>query len=636
MSDQQSPIDAALSRLRANYTPGAGRPSEDVAEPVEALGDEHPAEMPDELFWPPFRLEPIHGMLSRVAFEFTIGSAILLFAFRFTMAAPVVLSIAFLFLVLCFARARQLLLHVHNAVGIGYPRRLVWQVAADSSREMALILEGKGPFTGITPAEVTRVAALRVNATSLFAAGSLWIPLVFPWIVILGFMGILRDRLVWLLLLAVPVALFVAAIRLRYREYHLKRKFRAPESLAHETAMQVAAWSQLHQHLGWPRTKPRDQAEVRVAMGATWLAAFFLLIPLALAGVMNVIPWFVSSNAPSDAAAVRSASLAALQKFRLDADSSISSAEAGRALHSLTLVGRNAPRGMQPVSTALPPVFPNPAFTRETNPEFWPERLFEMMRSGLTPAQRALVDSAAAHPGNTLLARIARAPAIDIAASRWDFAMADTMALRELPFIGGREMRYVGHAHIAQAALQFASGQTARADTTLREIISAGFLLRNSSDASDASNGSQLIRMGATALASLYNATGNAEEAGRIRGSLLTADIAVHGLAPRNSRSIDDLRRYVLARRNPMAARWDAFIMLQTAAPCLSFYNAVFGPDEEHEQWVRDARAALVQAPADSAYFEMVSKGASVKRRSDEPRCTRSVLRGYREILMGY
>lgn len=638
-NDQPRPIDAAIARLRATYTPSAGRPSEDVAERLpDDPAPDSAVPMAEELFWPPPRLEPLHGKLTSLAYEFAIGSGILLMAFAYTSAAPAVLSVAFLFLCLAFARLRQMLLHVHNAIGIGYPRRLLWQVAADSYGQMPFLLEGKGAFTGITQAESMRLAQQRVTSATLFLLGMLWIPLVFPWIVVLGFAGVLRDPLVWLLLLGIPTALVIAGMRVRVQEWKALRAFRMPEALHHETAMQVAAWNVLHSRVGWGRGKEKGAAEIRIAMGAVWLAAFFLLLPIALAGVMNIIPRFVSSSAASEATTVRAAMLSALHDYRIPTDSSVSPVAAGQALHSLNMIGRaDAPPMVQRATVTLAPVFSNRRFTRETNPEFWPEELFGWIRArSLTPERRALVDSAAAHPANALLSVIARAPGINVTATRFHLDMADTTALRQLPYVFSREIRNVAHAHVAQAAKAMQQGDVARADTTLREIVSAGFALRNSADAMDAVNGTQMVRIGAIALASLYQETGREREAGEIRGSVRAADIATSGVAFRSSRSIDELRRYVLLKRNPVAARWDTFIALQTAAPCLSFYSAVFGPDDEHKRWVRDARSALVQTPADSAYFELVAKGAAVKRASEEPRCSRSVLRGYREILMGY
>ena len=641
------PIDAALARLRSTYTPGHGRPREDVDEPAALPTEEHVVPPAEELFWPPPGLERIHGELTRLSADFAVGVLILLLILVWlgffaaeprnaggwgTMAA---LAINVLLLMRAYARLRQLLFYAYMAVTQGYPRRLIWQVAADAQRDTGMLLEGRGYYSGITKTEIAQMSGWRVTAAALSLFGWLWIPLVFPFIAVLGFLGVLRDAFTWLALLAPAAVLLIASAWLRYQEWRARQKFRARDILEREVAAQASAWSQLLTTLGLQRTRTKSTMELKLAMGAAWLAAFILLLPLGLTLVTTVIPRFVAG---SGMMAPRFATLHVLQAKRTPADSSITDVAAGRALHTLQNVGHdpaNKPL-MQPPVRHYPAVFEDRQFTPANNPSFWSDSLFgRMRRRALTVEQRRLVEAAARHPAATDFHLLASARRIDIPATRWHLSSLDTVALVRLPYPAGWLLRDVAQSRIAAAGLAFERGANAEAEAALGEIISVGFLLRDEAPTStDAFAGYYLLRIGGRSLASLYEHTGRGQEAAEIRAVMGASDAMP--MESRGGRSLEAAYAYVLNRQNPRAARWEMFAALQTAAPCASLYAGIFGPTTEHKAWVERARAALVRTPSEEQYFRIVEKGLAAREYSEDPRCSPRVVRMFRPILTGY
>jgi hypothetical protein len=542
-------------------------------------------------------------------------------------------------LVRAYVRLRHLMLYTDLAIAQGYPRLLVWQVAADSQRDTPWLLQGKANYTGITKAEITNIARRRVTSAALALFAVLWIPLTFPMIAVLGFLGVFNDVLTWLMLLGPFVVMLAASISLRYKQWRATQPFRVRETLDRETAAQAAGWSQLYAALGLQRTRSKATAELKLAMGGAWLAAFILLIPLGLTLITTVIPRFVASGA-GVYTSMGFAPLRSLQHYRTAVDSAISDVDAGRALHNVRFAGLDPGIGgalMQRPTRPHPAVFTDTQFTRSTNPEFWADSLFRWVKRGsLTPDQRRRLMEAATHPANEDFSLLAQATRIDIPGTRWDLVRADTVVLTSLPFGLSKPLREVAQAHLAQAALQFGLGAIAGAEATLGEIISAGFLLREEAPTMiDALQGGVLVRVGARALASLFEETGRAGDAAEIRAGISASD-AMAMSRTRGTGSVEAAYTFVLTRRNPRAARWETFAALQTAAPCMSLYAGIFGPTAEHEAWVERARQTLVRTPSEERYFRLVKKGYAAKTNREAGRCTPRVLRQFREILMGY
>jgi hypothetical protein len=643
------PIDAALARLRSTYTPGQGRPSEDVEEPADADFDEAAVPPAEELLWPPPGLEKIHGELPRLTRDFAVGDVILVVTLvwlGFFAASPrnaggwgamVALIINFALFVRAYVGLRQLMVYADFAVTRGYPQTLVWQVAADAQRDTGWMLQGKGNYTGITKSELVPIARRRVTSSVLAFFAVLWIPVTFPMIAVLGFTGVLTDAFVWLAILAPAMLMLLASVYLRYQEWSARRPFRAPEIMEREVGAQASGWAQLYGALGLRRSRAKSTTDLKLATGAAWLGAFIFLLPLAMTLVTTAIPRFMAGGFGASTPA-RWPRLQTLQQQRIPADSTITATHAGHALQNLHAAGVDISRFgpvLQRPTRQYPAVFENRQYPPRLNPEFWSDSLFGWIRrNALNAEQRQMVEAAARHPSAEEFRSLASAGSIDIPGTRWHLGIADTVRLFSLPFVPSRPLREVAQARIAASVLAFERGDHAAAERMLEEIVSVGFLLRDEAPTmSDAIQGISLLRMGARGLAALYDQTGKTAEAERTRATIGAVDELP--IDRRGARSLEALYAYVLDDRNPRAARWETFAALQSAAPCMSLYAGIFGPTKEHRAWVERVRKALVRTPSEARFFKVIEKGITAKEREDEPRCVR-VLRSFRPLLTGY
>ena len=641
--DSVKPIDAAIARLKATYTPGKGRPSEDVDDqpqytPEVAANEVAPA---DDLIWPPPGLEPIHGEMTRLTGQFAIAVIILLLPLldgalgqepeAGSWGTVVAFLIDFVLLAFAYVRLRQLVVHAMFGIEAGYPRSLVWHVAADTHRDIPLILQTRAMFTAVPKQEVTRLLNLRTISATTALLGILWIPVSFPFITLAGASGALRGALLWIALLLPSAIVLGVAAWFRLKEIGAKRAIRPSEAVDRERAAQVSGWSQLYSRVGLSRSRSKNTIELKLATGAVWMALFLMLIPIVLAGITTAIPQFVVRNAGSYNISARVQMLQSLRAYQLPHDSTISPLAAGEAFHNIRFIGR--PRiedGIQKPPTRVYTASVVPASTDRfiVWRDSWPDSIFVFLRTdGITPQQRAALDSMANHPAHAELSIIARAPLIDVATARWDFEVADTIPAYMLPF-GMGELSELALAHVARAALQRERGDVRGAETTLREIISAGFNLQdNSLTLLDDLVAARMVRRGAAALSSLYLSIGRVAEASRIRGMLDAIERT--DVPQRRSSSIEDLKRLVVTRTASRGTRWETFSMLQTAAPCMNLAAALFGRHVRDEDWITRARQNLVRLPGEEKYFALLERGLTMRSKEGTERCSPRVLRSY-------
>ena len=640
--EELRPIDAAIAKIRSTYTPGLGRPSEDVDDlPLQSAETTETEVAPaDDLIWPPPGLEPIHGELPRLTSQFAVAVIVLLLPLVFgalevdpdagSWGSVVAFMIDFVLLAFAYVRLRQLLVHALVAIESGYPRSLIWHVAADTHRDIPLILQSRAFFVDTPKDMATRLLELRTISATCALLGVLWVPVSFPFVAVAAAMGALRGVLFWIALLLPTVILLAMAAWFRLKEITAKATVRSREAVDRERAAQVSGWNRLYARAGLARSRSKNTIELKLATGGVWMALFLMLFPIALAGLTTAIPRFIVRNGSSYIMPVRNQVVNALREYRLPHDSSITPLAAGEAIHNIRFVGRLDPEEklQKPPTRAYPRgVLPatQDLFIRQR--EMWTDSLFVRMRRGaITPDQRIALDSLAHHPAHAELQILARAPLVDIAAARWDFDVVDTVATYILPY-GLGQLNDLALAHIARAALQFQRGDIAAAETTIKENISAGFnLLDNSLTLVDELVAGRLIRRSATALASLYELTGRRAEAERIRGMVDTIERVEGGV--RSSESIEDAKRLVVTNRASRAVRWEMFALLQTAAPCMSLKSALFGRPHD-AQWLKQARANLVRLPGEAQYFELLERGLTMKTKEGNERCSPRVLRSY-------
>jgi hypothetical protein len=589
------PIDVALNRLKSVYVPGPGRASED---PEPDLTDSTDAdaggELPADLVWPPPGLEHIHGLLPRVTIELTFAAILLIAPVALgqwrdwppesgSWGSVVVMMVVGVLLFATWIRVMILFNRATSGVQAGYPRQLVWHVAADSWRNTPEILRGRFAFERLGVAARTAILDARAAASLLALGAAVWLATTFPFWLLLGVTGRINARSVWIAALLPAALLLAGSLFFRWRELRAFYGNRIQDEEDRHAAQQARGWRDLYRRAGYDLTTADAGARYRLASVAAVFSIFLIFIPLVLAAFTMVIPQLVQSNARSYPMTIRRAALDALQAYRLPVDTTIMPLAAGEAFHSIVMAGS----------------------------------------ASRSPSLKA----ARVHSQDSALAVLGRARAMDYAGARWNLDVTGTVP----PW------------RIEPAAHRFQEAATRHArahadETSLREIIGAGFLVADDAlTVWDAQTGQTVVQVGAAALADLYDRTGRVAEAAQIRGVLSTASAATIATlrSVRETRAtMRGLRLAVVGTQVPRAVRWDIFTGLSTTARCGSLPALVFGPGERDKEFARHAHDALVRFPADERYFEIVSRGYTETMGTAKGSCNlgwvRDALRGYR------
>ncbi|MGQ0561902.1 MAG: hypothetical protein ACT443_08525 [Gemmatimonadota bacterium] len=328
MSDVR-PIDAAISRLKRIHAHGAGRESQDPEPDLASHDVDQQEDLPAELLWPPPRLAHIHGLLSRITIEFWFAALVLIAtvasaAWRDrpaeagswgTVAALLVVGLllwgAYMRLLVLFNRAT-------SAVRAGYPRQLVWHVAADWARDTPQVLRGLQSFERLGIAQRTMLLDTRVAASLFMLAGAVWITASFPFWLLLSAQGRLGSGFVWTATLlpaalCVPVSLFF-----RVREIRASYAHRRPDEEDRLAALQVRGWRSLYARAGYTAKAVDMGSRYRLAGAAAVLAVFVILMPLAVAAFSLAFPALLRDNTALYSTVMRAAALAPLRGYQPD------------------------------------------------------------------------------------------------------------------------------------------------------------------------------------------------------------------------------------------------------------------------------------------------------------------------------
>jgi hypothetical protein len=237
--------------------------------------------------------------------------------------------------------------------------------------------------------------------------------------------------------------------------------------------------------------------------------------------------------------------------------------------------------------------------------------------AALTADQRASLLQAAMHPAHVEIELLARAPLADVVSGRWSLPFADGASLFDLPWPRFAAIRTAGLAHVARAAHELSLGQRDLAEATVRDLISAGFLLVDEGPTLiDNMLGVAWVNMGGDALEQLYRSTGRAAEADRLRAARESAALAASMARVGNGeqdihtllRGIPDLVERSDALRG---LRWEYLATFNMLAPCINLQKMVFGPDKTYVDWMDRAQKGLVRVPGEQALFELARTGTA-------------------------
>ena len=235
----------------------------------------------------------------------------------------------------------------------------------------------------------------------------------------------------------------------------------------------------------------------------------------------------------------------------------------------------------------------------------WQEELFSRVAAGLSADERAFLQEIAAHPAHREIETLARAAEADVAAARWVTPFPDTVSIIALPIMHILSMRNAMSAHVGKAALEFAQGRRQQAETTIREVISAGFLMADESPTLIANMlGIAATEIGGDALEAFYAASGRMRDLEALQfardlaeRTAEVAELSGFGLSVHGSLlQIQAIVQDTLALRG---LRWELLASINSYAPCLNLNKIVFGAGRRYDEWLDAVRRSLVRWPGE-------------------------------------
>lgn len=246
--------------------------------------------------------------------------------------------------------------------------------------------------------------------------------------------------------------------------------------------------------------------------------------------------------------------------------------------------------GMFP--TARPVGFPAPS-----------EAVVEAAVAGFTTAELSYLQTIATAPAWREFDRVARAPAVDFIAGRFQIPFAPNVSLLELPSPNYKNLRAMANAGVSRAAYHAAISQRDSAEAALRSIISFGFaMIDNATSTMDEVHGTAIVAVGGNALERYWRSVGDPRGNWRAAGPLkLRQDIA-------RTASLDETRAWLIARAtDPATSRGDRFQAVQelTYSSCTNVRETLLGPRADVTAALAAARSSLTRFPSDRAVVDL-------------------------------
>lgn len=611
-----------------------------------------PLSRPLSVRWPPPGLERVQGDLWRVAARGGLSGALLVLPMLFVIVREqrlsslgpfadawwvslVLATVGLGFAMDAITTAARILSRAARVMESGYDLLTVLYVAADVRRDMGFLLQGSRHFSVMDPRERRAVAKLRIMAASFYAAAGIWLPVVLGIGLLVAARGGVGRTGLWAVTLVPAAVLYLCGAGFSAIEDSRVRRARSAwfqQPWASDLVEdEIAAWrSDLAALQGEdPATARAAHGGVssallrRTALGVGFLAVLVAVPVLTLVPTSAVGPVLAAVALPRFGQLQRRAALMeAFRGYRLTPDPSVSPVspqQAGKILQEMMYVGvpdRSVEGELRPERVFDDPWLPKMGETNPVGaqPPRWFETIFERVASDPSPELLAFLQGIAAHPAQEDFTRLARAPAIDVAAGRWQepFPAGFTMASVPIPRFSG--LREGSYARLASAALDLARGHPERAEEKVRELISIGFLLGDDGPTLiDNLTGSVLVNSGATALEHLDRVTGRTAQADRIAELRAAAERAARrGYAPAPV-GLETTMRYLPTTVTDTSAmlgmRWEFFTLTTTLTPCINLSRMVLGPDEAYHAFVRKAHDALVRYPSEEGLFTLARAG---------------------------
>lgn len=675
--DATTPVEMAAAHLKEEPRPLSDhRPDLDpeLEHLVERCLAKDPAERPTAkevtrrllpgagalLEWPPPGLEELQGACYRAGAPLLAGGLLVAVpalaaasagpdaTFGYMSATALLLTAALVtggLSLLWGARRLQVAVgRTRKAHRLGYAWVAAAEVAADRHGDGGALIAGAGRFAALGAAERGRLRRRRIAAGLAFLAAGV-APL--PLLLLAVRLGGGREGAVTLAWLVLGIPL-IALLAYAWGSRLLERRRAAGEpsggAVAGEASPEVVdVWyDSFEDARRGSRPGRGDPARLRPGWVGGAAAAVFAVacglvaVPLVAGGVWGGAVLHVTSVRLSSSLD-KMAEAEAVRPYRLPPDSTISPERAGRALHTLALVGdEDLPEAYaSPARMIARPWFPAPPegdslfglSSDELAEMLDPPRhlgrlvdgqgLLRRAARGFSRRETAYLEDVASHPGLHEVAVVARAPSANVLGARYEFPLPDDLTARGLPLPRMASVKDAGFAAIVRAALELSRGEVATAETSLREPLSVGLLMiRDGHSLIDALVGAVLVRNARDQLETYYRLTGRRAEAERLRSvvdsvralqDVLAARSAVRGDGPA-MRSPVDIRKRLLrtvrdsTRHRPV--RWESLWRL-TAFPCTNIHELLFGPGPDLRSAYRAASEELARNPEERAMVEL-------------------------------
>jgi hypothetical protein len=582
----------------------------------------------------------MHGMAWPIIVEFAIGVILLALPLLFAIATPqtfwslgafgqswwvplATTLLAFIILLSASWHLSRLLRDAATATRLGYGIGTIAIAATDHARDSGFVLQGARHFSSAGPAKRRELLALRITGAATYLAAALWIPFGLALAVLLAQNGTLGIAAMWVMTLAPACLLILVGTAARIAERLAVRRMK--KSLHADVAADMR-----REALDWTenlaivaddtaigsrvRAKPRGLA---ILAFAVVVPAILLIIPVTAAITSAAMGPVIGMLAlPRYTKTMEKFAVAnAMRGYRLPFDSTITPAAAGNAFVNLSQVGRPEPGGFIRAATVNYTAWPRePAGWDITTAAHG--AIFDDIRRGLKPEERAYLAAAARHPSQAEFAVVSRAAHADLLGTRLTLPLPDTLTAYNVPIPKFGRVREAAYLHVAKAAFEFSEGHNADAERTLKEIVSAGLLMMDESTSMiEALVGNVIMGIGTYNLERFYRASGRVADADVMKARMDAAEQAAafaHIAEPdyrMTGASLKAMTDLVANPAIPRGLRWEYFMAFNNIAPCLNLQNVVLGQGPEYDAWVANVRSTLVRYPSEAELFDVLGAG---------------------------
>ncbi len=590
----------------------------------------------DALEWPPPGLERSLGALWRLMTMPALGTLCLLVplllmlvmgdvgGLQGTVVWPILLGAS---VVLAFSafigtawRGSRIAKVIDNAARLRYGWGTVLEVMVDRRGDTGSLIAGTREYSGLSPQERSTFRALRVaRATLLFIAPPLALLVAFASLVLRGSALSGADTLVWGVLLTM-IGLAVLAVlasvpeQLRLRATRRKRS----EHQLHRSDLELApAWYAAFERSRGGQALGSGMPVRRVAtIVATTVAAAAVLVCATVMLCVGLLTFTAQSMDRAAGNTVSSWLMFAAQRnwaarsYRVPADTGVSPTDAGEAL--LNIAATVQARSPSPIER--PPrvtyahwkrVVPPTAMFPKSGNQYWTDGAIVAAGKGLSPAQRELLERAAANPVRDELARVSRASSADVYGALLRLPLTEPLHPSHYPTDVMAGLDEAMESRAAAVALAVADHRNADAERGAREMIAVSSIVADMPFNINVLRGYALLQRALHTLEAVYIATGRERDARVLMDSVAAGARGVDQFPDANN--VQHYERLMRSDQLMRGVRMEMLLPIASSA-CADPRQMLFGPSETTERDIAYVRDSLSRFPSERVWVESISQ----------------------------